>query len=212
MTLPPPARALCISRQHQPTAAVTALPSLGEARDADLGLAFFGMIRLAQLVGELQDAQDQHAELAVAAERLKATGELQSAVGERLDGIAVMAQPRGRPWPATQARRGPSYGCGVLGQASGGAGPRDRRRPPGPAPGAACRTAAGRRGHRSAAGVGRPGRGAVRVCLRRVHRRGGRQLRPAAYGVPDSRRCGACCCSCITRGQRVRAGGPGHGR
>ena len=57
----------------------------------DLGLAFFGVIRLAQLVGELQEAQDQHAELAVAAERLKATGELQSAVGERLDGIAAMA-------------------------------------------------------------------------------------------------------------------------
>ena len=57
----------------------------------DLGLAFFGVIRLAQLVGELQEAQDQHAGLAVSAERLKATGELQSAVGERLDGIAAMA-------------------------------------------------------------------------------------------------------------------------
>ena len=49
------------------------------------------MIRLAQLVGELQEAQDQRAGLAVAAERLKATGELQSAVVERLDGIAAMA-------------------------------------------------------------------------------------------------------------------------
>ena len=57
----------------------------------DLGLAFFGVIRLAQLVGELQEAQDQHTELAVAAERLQATGELQSAVGERLDGVAAMA-------------------------------------------------------------------------------------------------------------------------
>ena len=57
----------------------------------DLALAFFGLIRLAQLVGELQEAQDQHAGLAVAAERLTATGELQSALGERLDGIAAMA-------------------------------------------------------------------------------------------------------------------------
>ena len=57
----------------------------------DLGLAFFGVIRLAQLVCELREAQDQHAGLAVAAERLTATGELQSAVGERLDGIAAMA-------------------------------------------------------------------------------------------------------------------------
>jgi two-component system, NarL family, sensor histidine kinase DesK len=57
----------------------------------DLGLAFFGVIRLAQLVGELQEAQDEHTGLAVAAERLQATRELQSAVGERLDGIATMA-------------------------------------------------------------------------------------------------------------------------
>jgi two-component system, NarL family, sensor histidine kinase DesK len=57
----------------------------------DLGLAFFGMIRLAQLVGELVDAQDQQARLAVAAERLTAAGELQAAVGERLDGIAARA-------------------------------------------------------------------------------------------------------------------------
>ena len=57
----------------------------------DLGLAFFGVIRLAQLVGELQEAQDQHAGLAVAAERLHATGELQTAVGKRLDRIAAMA-------------------------------------------------------------------------------------------------------------------------
>jgi len=57
----------------------------------DLGLAFFGLTRLTQLVRELQEAQGQHAELAVAAERLKAARELQSAVGERLDGIATMA-------------------------------------------------------------------------------------------------------------------------
>jgi two-component system, NarL family, sensor histidine kinase DesK len=57
----------------------------------DLGLAFFGVIRLAQLVGELQQARDQQAGLAVAAERLQAAGALQSAVGERLEGIAAMA-------------------------------------------------------------------------------------------------------------------------
>jgi two-component system, NarL family, sensor histidine kinase DesK len=57
----------------------------------DLGLAFFGVIRLAQLVGELREAQDQHAGIAIAAERLHAAGELRSAVGERLDGIAAMA-------------------------------------------------------------------------------------------------------------------------
>jgi two-component system, NarL family, sensor histidine kinase DesK len=57
----------------------------------DLGLAFFGMIRLAQLVGELQEAQDRRAELAVAEERLKAAEDLQSAVGERLEGIAATA-------------------------------------------------------------------------------------------------------------------------
>jgi two-component system, NarL family, sensor histidine kinase DesK len=57
----------------------------------DLGLAFFGLIRLAQLVTELQEAQHRQAELAVAAERLQATAELQSAVGEHLDGIAATA-------------------------------------------------------------------------------------------------------------------------
>jgi two-component system, NarL family, sensor histidine kinase DesK len=57
----------------------------------DLGLAFFGLIRLAQLVGELRQAQDRHAELAVARERLTAAEDLQAAVGERLDGIAATA-------------------------------------------------------------------------------------------------------------------------
>jgi two-component system, NarL family, sensor histidine kinase DesK len=57
----------------------------------DLGLAFFGLVRLAQLVGELQQAQGRHAELAVDAERLRAAGALQSAIGERLDSIAATA-------------------------------------------------------------------------------------------------------------------------
>jgi two-component system, NarL family, sensor histidine kinase DesK len=83
-------------------AGVVGLPLLGgvpgwpralwaAAAFTDLGLAFFGVIRLVQLVGELQQAQDQQAGLAVAAERLQAAGELQTAVGERLDGIAAMA-------------------------------------------------------------------------------------------------------------------------
>jgi two-component system, NarL family, sensor histidine kinase DesK len=57
----------------------------------DLGLAFFGIVRLAQLVGELQQARSQAEGLAVAAERLKMAEELQSAVGERLDYIAATA-------------------------------------------------------------------------------------------------------------------------
>jgi two-component system, NarL family, sensor histidine kinase DesK len=57
----------------------------------DLGFASFGMVRLAQLVGELGEAQDRHAELAVARERLTAAEDLQAAVGERLDGIAAAA-------------------------------------------------------------------------------------------------------------------------
>jgi two-component system, NarL family, sensor histidine kinase DesK len=57
----------------------------------DLGLTFFGMIRLVQLVGELREAQDRHAELAVAQERLRAAQDLQWAVGKRLDDIAATA-------------------------------------------------------------------------------------------------------------------------
>ena len=82
-------------------AGVVGLPLLGVAgwpralwasvAFTDLGLAFFGVIRLAQLVGELQNAQDQQAGLAVTAERLTAAGDLQTAVGERLDTIAAMA-------------------------------------------------------------------------------------------------------------------------
>lgn len=44
----------------------------------------FGMVRLAQLVGEQQSARAQAAALAAAAERLAAAGALQSAIGERL--------------------------------------------------------------------------------------------------------------------------------
>jgi two-component system, NarL family, sensor histidine kinase DesK len=66
----------------------------------DLGLAFFGLVRLAQLVGDLQQAQGRHAELAVAAERLHAADALQSAIGGRLDSIAATA------WAARRALAG----------------------------------------------------------------------------------------------------------
>ena len=54
----------------------------------DVAAVFFGVVRLAQLVGEAQQAQGRVAWLAVARERLRAAGELRSAVGERLAGIA----------------------------------------------------------------------------------------------------------------------------
>jgi len=57
----------------------------------DDALMFFAMVRLAQIVGELQQARSQVADLAVARTRLQAARELQAAVGERLSGIAAMA-------------------------------------------------------------------------------------------------------------------------
>ena len=53
-------------------------------------LIFFGMVRLADLVEQLQSARGQAAELAVAGERLRAAEELQAAVGERLTGVAAL--------------------------------------------------------------------------------------------------------------------------
>jgi two-component system sensor histidine kinase DesK len=57
----------------------------------DDGLWFFGVVRLAQIVGEVEQARRQSADLAVARERLQAARALQAAVGERLAGIADMA-------------------------------------------------------------------------------------------------------------------------
>jgi two-component system, NarL family, sensor histidine kinase DesK len=57
----------------------------------DNGLLFFGMARLAQIVGQVEDARSQAAELAVVRERLQAAESLQAAVGQRLDGIAASA-------------------------------------------------------------------------------------------------------------------------
>ena len=57
----------------------------------DDALALFGLVRLAQIVGEVEQARAQAAGLAVAGERLQATGELQAAIGERLADIAATA-------------------------------------------------------------------------------------------------------------------------
>jgi two-component system sensor histidine kinase DesK len=55
----------------------------------DDALVFFGMVRLAQIVGEVEDARRQTAELAVAQERLQAAGALQSAIGQRLADVSA---------------------------------------------------------------------------------------------------------------------------
>jgi signal transduction histidine kinase len=57
----------------------------------DDALVFFGMVRLAQLVGEVEQARGQAADLAVARERLRAAGSLQEAVGQRLADVATSA-------------------------------------------------------------------------------------------------------------------------
>jgi two-component system sensor histidine kinase DesK len=72
----------------------------------DDGLAFFGMIRLAQIVDEVEDARSRAAALAVADERLLAARSLHSAVGQRLAYISAMAAAarRGLSRDAAQAR------------------------------------------------------------------------------------------------------------
>jgi two-component system sensor histidine kinase DesK len=57
-------------------------------------LWFFGMVQLAQIVGEVERARRQAAGLAVAGERLRAAEALQSAVGQHLAGIAEAAAAR----------------------------------------------------------------------------------------------------------------------
>lgn len=57
----------------------------------DDALQFFGIVRLAQIVGELERRRGDAADLAVAAERLQATRELQPAIGERLAEIRAKA-------------------------------------------------------------------------------------------------------------------------
>jgi two-component system, NarL family, sensor histidine kinase DesK len=67
---------------------------------------FFGLVRLAQVVGEVEDAHRRAAGLAVAGERLAAARSLQAAVGRRLAGISagVAAARRALPRDAARAR------------------------------------------------------------------------------------------------------------
>jgi two-component system, NarL family, sensor histidine kinase DesK len=55
----------------------------------DDALVFFGMVRLAQIVGEVEQARRQAAELAVSRERLQAAGSLQAGLGQRLAEVAA---------------------------------------------------------------------------------------------------------------------------
>jgi two-component system, NarL family, sensor histidine kinase DesK len=50
---------------------------------------FFGVVRLTQIVGDAHDARDRLADLAVAAERLRAAELLQATVGERIARVAA---------------------------------------------------------------------------------------------------------------------------
>lgn len=67
----------------------------------DDALVFFGLVRLTQIVGEVQQARGQAVRLAVARERLQAAAALHGAVGERLaevatqTGVAQQALPSG---------------------------------------------------------------------------------------------------------------------
>jgi two-component system, NarL family, sensor histidine kinase DesK len=57
----------------------------------DDALVLFGLVRLAQIVGEVEEARGLAAGLAAAGERLRAAEALQSAVGDRLGGISARA-------------------------------------------------------------------------------------------------------------------------
>jgi two-component system sensor histidine kinase DesK len=66
-------------------------------------LAFFGMVRLADLVEQLQSARGRAAGLAVASERLQAAEELQAAVGERLSDVAALTTAAQHALPGNPA-------------------------------------------------------------------------------------------------------------
>jgi len=103
----------------------------------DDGLVFFGLVRLSDLVTELQSARGRFAELAVARERLQASEDLQAAVGERLAGVAAMTAAAQRAWPGNPAgARAPIGAAGVAARdavARARAVTADRRMAPGPA-------------------------------------------------------------------------------
>ena len=70
----------------------------------DDALAFFAMVRLAQIVGEVEQAQADTAAVAITRERLRAAEELHAAIGERLSRIATMATAAERALPSDVAR------------------------------------------------------------------------------------------------------------
>jgi two-component system sensor histidine kinase DesK len=70
----------------------------------DDAVVFFGMVRLAQIVGEVEQARSQAADLAVGRERLQAAEALQAAVGQRLAGIAAQAAAARRALSRDAAR------------------------------------------------------------------------------------------------------------
>lgn len=104
----------------------------------------FGMVRLAQHIGSLQDAQDLQAELAAATERVRAAEVLRSAVGERLTAITAAAAAARQALPAhpENARRQVEAAgavareavAGMRAVASGRRGPPPEPAPPQPAP------------------------------------------------------------------------------
>jgi two-component system, NarL family, sensor histidine kinase DesK len=57
----------------------------------DDGLTFFGMVRLAEIAGEVRQARGRFAELAVAGERIESAARVRSAMGDRLDAVAGLA-------------------------------------------------------------------------------------------------------------------------
>jgi signal transduction histidine kinase len=67
-------------------------------------LVFFGLVRLVQIVGEVEEARRQAEDLAVARERLRAAEALQAAVGERLASIAAKAAAAFQALPRDQAQ------------------------------------------------------------------------------------------------------------
>jgi two-component system, NarL family, sensor histidine kinase DesK len=108
----------------------------------DDGLVFFGLVRLSDLVAELQSARGQFAELAVARERLQAAEDLQAAVGERLAGVAAMTAAAQQAWPGNPAgARAQVEAAGVAARdavARARAVTADRRMVPSPEPAAAA--------------------------------------------------------------------------
>jgi len=105
-------------------------------------VAFFGPVRLAGLVAELQSARGQYAELAVARERLQAAEDLQAAVGGRLTGVAAMTAAAQQALPGNPAEaRAQMEAAGVAARnaiAQARAVTADHRTAPSPEPAAAA--------------------------------------------------------------------------